>query len=181
MGPLLDVDPADLFCVRIGAARDDPGAGTLQVGNLNVVVLPDIQPVELFRGEQFLHMAVAGEGLGLDRTVMDVGSQKLLIDTATKEGHDGYIKLFGVHIVDQVHQNFFSAAVTQVVDEKKDFSHIFKSVNISISYIFSFSWSIFDINAKSNTAIHTLQNHIPRKCRFWIYRIDDAVQETGKY
>lgn len=28
------------------------------------------------------------------------------------------LKLFGIHIVDQVHQHLFSAAVTQVMDEE---------------------------------------------------------------
>ena len=110
--------PGECVVQWICTSAYDSRRGPLQIGYLDIVVLPDVQLVKLSGGEQLHQMAVAGEGLGIDGPVMDMGSQKLLVDTAAEKGGDMDIKFFGIHIIDQVHEDLFSTAVPQVVDEE---------------------------------------------------------------
>ena len=77
-------------------------------------------------------MAVSGEGLGVDGPEADMWSQKLLVDAATEEGGNVNLKLFGIHVVDQVHKNFFRTAVMKVMDQEEDFFHNVKFKSNSV-------------------------------------------------
>lgn len=74
------------------------------------------QPMEQLWREQLHHMAVAGKGFGIDGPEPDMGLQELLVDAAAEEGGDVDLKFLGIHIVDQIHEDLFSAAVMEVMD-----------------------------------------------------------------
>ena len=48
---LLHMDPADQLGIRALTAAYYPGGGTFQIGDLNVIVLPDAEFMELFRAQ----------------------------------------------------------------------------------------------------------------------------------
>ena len=114
------MDPCDEPCIRVRAAGDHPGSRSLQIGHLDVIMLPDDEPVELPGRQQLHHMAVAPEFPGEPGLPPDMGLQELGIDTAAEEVGDGDIKFLGVHVVDQIHQHLLGAALAQVMDQKED-------------------------------------------------------------
>lgn len=60
--------------------------------------------------------------LRTDGPVVDVGHEKLLVD-AEEEGDNVNIKLFGVHVVDQIHGDFLITTVVQILDQAEDLCH----------------------------------------------------------
>ena len=49
--------------------------------------------------------------------------QKLFVYTAAEKCHHRDIKFLVIHVVDQVDQNLFGAAVAKIVDQKEYFLH----------------------------------------------------------
>jgi hypothetical protein len=71
-------------------------------------------------------MAVSGERLGENRPEVHMGSQKLLVDATTEKSSDRNIKLFGIHVVDQIDENLLCTSLAQIVNKEEYlFFHIF--------------------------------------------------------
>ena len=68
-------------------------------------------------------MAVSGNRLGKYRSVMNMRRKKLLVHTAAKERDYRHIKARPIHVIDQIDQYLFSAAMTKVMDQKENLLH----------------------------------------------------------
>ena len=51
-------------------------------------------------------------------SVVDMGGKELLVDAHVEQRHDRNIKLRGIHVIDQVNQDFFRPARTKIVNQK---------------------------------------------------------------
>ena len=108
---LLNMDPGHKLRPIIRAPADNSSAGALQVRDDYIIFLFYVVPEQGSGGEQLHDMAVAGNHPCMPVEQPHFRREKLLIDAAAEQGQNGDVKPAFIHVIDQIDQDLFRAAV----------------------------------------------------------------------